>query len=95
MSNFHNFLKLLIKFLYVYSNHFNIDYSSQLIPDNLISNYQQLINYGILCNSIAQHDNEKNISCFDLLDSVDRSFLELAKFLNIDINVLRKQYKLI
>ncbi|MCG3566641.1 MAG: cation-transporting P-type ATPase [Candidatus Phytoplasma australasiaticum] len=87
--------KLLIKFLYVYSNHFNIDYSSQLIPDNLISNYQQLIHYGILCNSIAQHDNEKNISCFDLLDSVDRSFLELAKFLNIDINVLRKQYKLI
>nr|QOX89462.1 cation-transporting P-type ATPase ['Parthenium hysterophorus' phyllody phytoplasma] len=51
--------KLLIKFLYVYSNHFNIDYSSQLIPDNLISNYQQLIHYGILCNSIAQHDNEK------------------------------------
>ncbi|MEK0312182.1 hypothetical protein, partial [Candidatus Phytoplasma fabacearum] len=41
--------------------------------------------YGLLCNSIAQHYNEKIISCYDLLDSVDRSFVELSKFLNIDL----------
>ncbi|MDO8023767.1 MAG: cation-transporting P-type ATPase [Pigeon pea little leaf phytoplasma] len=87
--------KLLIKSFYVYSDFFHIDYSNKLICNNLMTSCKELVYYGLLCNSIAQHYNEKIISCYDLLDSVDRSFVELSKFLNIDLSELQQQYKLI
>ncbi|MDO8064111.1 cation-translocating P-type ATPase [Candidatus Phytoplasma bonamiae] len=87
--------KLLIKSLYVYSDFVHIDYSNKLICNNLMASCKELVYYGLLCNSIAQHYNEKIISCYDLLDSVDRSFVELSKFLNIDVAELQQQYKLI
>ncbi|MDV3166105.1 MAG: cation-transporting P-type ATPase ['Waltheria sp.' little leaf phytoplasma] len=87
--------KLLIKSLYVYSDFCHIDYSNKLICNNLLLNYQELIYYGLLCNSIAQYYNEKIISCSNLLDSVDRAFLELSKVLNINVSKLQQQYKMI